>query len=94
MHSGWLGPGEPAQGDKCTPGGEAKSADGPNVCQSFPILQQPDSDLCGKPERKEVCLQGKSVNTTSNFLGTKVSGLTEDIAGQVSITSSLGTRAE
>ena len=63
VHSGWLGPGKPEQGNKCTPGGAAKSADGPNVRQSLPVLQQPDSDLCGKPERKEVCLQGKNVNT-------------------------------
>lgn len=31
VHSGWLGQGEPEQGNKCTPGGAAKSADRPKV---------------------------------------------------------------
>lgn len=76
MHSGWLGPGEPEQENKCTPGGAAKSADGPKVRQSLPILQQPDSDLCGKPKREEVCLQGKILNTHQDFCLDK--GLMDD----------------
>lgn len=74
MHSGWLGPSEPEHENRCTPGGAAKGAEGPKVQQSVQQLQQPDSDLCGEPKRKEVCLQGKSMNAHQYFLGQRAQG--------------------
>lgn len=67
VHRDRLGPGQPEQISKPTPGGAAESAERSGVQQPLSFLHRRDADLCGEPSGEEERLQGKGVDNCQHF---------------------------